>query len=131
MSSVTSIICAVSRNHACILYEVVSIPVILVSVAVSISTGTKLLTFIDPHAGLKIRMCEANTLIKDSDNDGRMSLHIGILPDFAHADIRAFHECSLRSCRFGNAKREFLIDTVIDKMPLIFQKRVIVSFYGS
>ena len=60
-----------------------------------------------------------------------MSLHVWVLPYITHTHIGTFKEGCLNSGRFGYAKRKFLIDAIIDKMPLILQKRVIMSFDGS
>ena len=69
MSSVSCIVTAVCRDDAGLLHEVISMDVTDISVAVIILGRTPDLSWVHPHACLKVRMAYIDTFIKHSDDD--------------------------------------------------------------
>ena len=69
MASVSCIIPAVDRNDAMLSHEIITMDVSGITVSVIVFMRFPNLTFIHPHAGLKVWMSHIHALIKDSDND--------------------------------------------------------------
>ena len=73
------------RNGCGIVYEVISVSVVLVSVAVGIRSGIEFLFVVYPYIACQVGMCIHHSVVQYGNDNGRVAR--AFLPCFVAADI--------------------------------------------
>ena len=114
--AVTGIFCRCPADNARVLYEVITIAVALVAVAVFVFRRTDFFRFIGPHVGFQVGVAPHYAFIEHCYNDRRVAL----------AGFPSFYAVHIGTGNgFGTAFFYEGVATFVLVVPLVFQTRVV------